>query len=318
MKLARLLLASLLLTQVIFTASARPFPDIQASGKLVVATGGEFPPFNYFEGKKLTGFEIEIAEIVVKKMGLAIEWKTIGFDSLLAGLQQDRWDIVVSSHGITPERAKAVDFASPHYCSGSSIVSRDPAIRGAADLTGKVVGVQTGSTYLENVRKLTKPKEIKNFPQDRDVRTALATGRVDAWVTDKFVDLAAVKSNPQANLKLGDPLFVERIAAAVGKGNTALAAAYDKALAEALADGGYAGVSNRYVGEDVSCKSATSPTRPDHDVPFCKLARRLVARAAEHARHHCRRHRADAADVADRHSTGSCAGTCRLQCRDVR
>lgn len=86
------------------------------------------------------------------------------------------------------------------------------------------------------------------------MRTALATGRVDAWVTDKFVALAAVKSNPQANLKLGDPLFVERIAAAVGKGNTALAAAYDKALAEALADGSYAAVSNRYFGEDVSCK----------------------------------------------------------------
>jgi polar amino acid transport system substrate-binding protein len=254
MKLVRLLLASLVLAQAALTAHARPFPDIQKSGKLIVATGGEFPPFNYFEGKKLTGFEIEVAEIVVKKMGLAIEWKTMGFDSLLAGLQQDRWDIVVSSHGVTEERAKAVDFASPHYCSGSSIVSRDPAVRAPADLNGKLVGVQTGSTYLENVRKLTKPKEIKNFPQDRDARTALATGRVDAWVTDKFVALAAVKSNPEANLKLGDLLFVERIAAAVGKGNMGLAAAYNKALGEALADGSYAAVSNKYFGEDVRCK----------------------------------------------------------------
>lgn len=254
MTLFRLLIASIVLAQAAFSAQARPFEDIRKSGKLVVATGGEFPPFNYFEGKKLSGFEIEIAEIVVKKMGLALEWKTLGFDSLLAGLQQDRWDLVVSSHGITAERAKAIDFARPHYCSGSSIVTRDAAIRTAPDLSGKVVAVQTGSTYLDNVRKLAKPREIKNFPQDRDARTALATGRADAWVTDKFVALAAAKSNPEAGLRLGDLLFVERIAAAVGKGNAALAEAYNKALAEALADGSYAAVSKKYFNEDVRCK----------------------------------------------------------------
>ncbi|KAB2902734.1 MAG: transporter substrate-binding domain-containing protein [Burkholderiaceae bacterium] len=254
MKLRHLLLACSALACAALTAHARPFEDIQKSGKLIVATGGEFPPFNYFEGRKLTGFEIEIAEIVVRKMGLALEWKTMGFDSLLAGLQQDRWDLVVSSHGVTPERAKAVDFAAPHYCSGSSIVSRDPGIRTAAHLDGKVVGVQTGSTYLENVRKLTRPREIRNFPQDRDARTALATGRTDAWVTDKFVALAALQSNPEAKLQLGDALFVEHIAAAAGKGNGRLVAAYNQALAEALADGSYAAVSMKYFHTDIRCQ----------------------------------------------------------------
>lgn len=253
-KLARVLLATIALSSFGLSANARPFAEIEKSGTLILATGGEFPPFNYFEGKKLSGFEVELAEIIVKKMGLKPEWKTISFDSLLAGLQQDRWDLVISSHGITETRAKAVDFVSPHYCSGSSIVSRDPAIHRPADLDGQVVGVQTGSTYLENVRKLTKPKEIKNFPQDRDVRTALTTGRVDAWVTDKFVALAAVKSNPEAKLRVGDLLFVERIAAATARGNTALVDAYNKALADALSDGSYAALSIKYFGEDVRCK----------------------------------------------------------------
>lgn len=255
MKLATQLFAALaLLASIALPAQARSYEEIKQSGKLIVATGGEFPPFNYFAGSKLTGFEIEVAQAVVKKMGLAIEWKTLSFDSLLAGLQQNRWDLVISSHGVTETRAKAVDFTSPHYCSGSSIVARDPAIRTAADLADKVVAVQTGSTYLENVRKLAKPREIKNFPQDRDARTALSSGRADAWVTDKFVALAAIQSNPGAGLKLGSPLFVERIAAAVAKGNTALAASYNTALAETLADGTYAAISNKYFHEDIRCQ----------------------------------------------------------------
>ena len=71
---------------------------------------------------------------------------------------------------------------------------------------------------------------------------------------DKFVAFAASKSNPEAGLKLGDLLFVERIAAAVSKDNAALADAYNKALVEALADGSYAAVSRKYFNEDVRCK----------------------------------------------------------------
>lgn len=235
-------------------AQARPYEEVRQSGKILIATGGEFPPFNYFEGRKLSGFEIEIGDAVVKRMGLEVEWKTLGFDSLLAGLQQDRWDMVLSSHGMTEERAKAVTFLAPHYCSGGSIVSRDPAIRSIADLNGKLIAIQTGSTYADNVRNLTQPKEIKNYPQDRDARTALATGRAEAWVTDKFVALAAIKAAPNARLQLGDLLFVEKIAGAVSKDNTGLAEAYNKALAEIMSDGTYEAISRRYFGEDVRCR----------------------------------------------------------------
>jgi polar amino acid transport system substrate-binding protein len=61
-----------------------------------------------------------------------VQWKTLGFDALLTGLRQDRWDLVIASHGITEERAKAVTFTEPHYCSGGMIVAMDPAIKNAA------------------------------------------------------------------------------------------------------------------------------------------------------------------------------------------
>ncbi|MGP1683838.1 MAG: ABC transporter substrate-binding protein, partial [Giesbergeria sp.] len=232
---------------------ARPLEDVKKSGELIVATEGQFAPFNYFEGTKLSGFEVELAELVAKKMGLKIEWKTLGFDALLTGLNQDRWDLVIASHGITDERAKAVTFTAPHYCSGGMIIAMDPSIRTAKDLAGKIVAVQTGTSYLENVPKAASIKEVKNFPTDVDARSALNSRRVDAWVTDRFVAKAVVDKNPKAGFKLGEMLFIERIAAAVAKGNQPLADAWSKGLAEVLADGSYTKLSTKYFKEDVRC-----------------------------------------------------------------
>jgi polar amino acid transport system substrate-binding protein len=235
-------------------ADARTADEIKKDGKIIIATEGQFAPFNYFQGAKLTGFEVEVAEAMAAKMGLKVEWKALSFDALLTGLRQDRWDMVIASHGITDERAKAVTFTEPHYCSGGVIIAKDAAIKTAAHLTGKVIAVQTGTTYMENVKKVSAVKEVKNFPQDTDARAALASGRVDAWVTDRFVALNALSANPGAGMKMGDFLFVERIASAVAKGNASLAGELNKALAAIQADGSYAAISKKWFNEDIRCK----------------------------------------------------------------
>jgi polar amino acid transport system substrate-binding protein len=252
--LARGLVAAAVLIGLSAAVQARSVDEIKKDGKINVATEGQFAPFNYFQGAKLTGFEIEVAEAMAAKMGLKIEWKALSFDALLTGLRQDRWDMVIASHGITEERAKAVTFTDPHYCSGGVIIAKDAGIRTAKDLAGKVIAVQTGTSYLENVKKVAAVKEIKNFPQDTDARAALVSGRVDAWVTDKFVALNSLKAAPDAGMKMGDFLFVERIASAVAKGNTGLAAEINKALAAIQADGSYATISKKWFGEDIRCK----------------------------------------------------------------
>jgi len=237
------------------TSWARTLEEIRHDGgTILLATEGKFPPFNVFKGAKLTGFEVELAALVVSRMGLKYEWKAIDFNGLLTGLQQNRWDLVIASHGITEQRARAVTFADPHYCSGGVIVAIDPAINAAHDLAGKVVGVQTGTTYLENARKITGLKEIKNFPQDTDARSALLTGRVDAWITDRFTALEVIKMTPDAGLRIGEFLFVDRLAAAVAKGNSTLVQAWNQALAQAMQDGSYAALSQKYFGQDVRCQ----------------------------------------------------------------
>lgn len=247
-------LCALILMLAASTASARTFEEIKADGKIIMASEGAFPPFNYFQGPKLTGFEIDVAEAMAKKMGVAIEWRALSFDALLAGLRQDRWDLVIASFGITPERAKAVTFTDPHYCSGGVIVAKDPAIRAVKDLAGKTIAVQTGTTYLENVKKLPGVGEVKNFPKDTDARAALVAGRVQAWVTDKFVAKGALEADPGAGLKMGEFVFVEKIASAVKKGNTSLEQAVNKALAEMMADGTYEAISKKWMKEDIRCR----------------------------------------------------------------
>jgi polar amino acid transport system substrate-binding protein len=236
-------------------ASARNIDAIKKAGTIIVATEGQYAPFNFFEGSKLTGFEVDLMEGVAKKMGLKIEWKTLGFDALLTGLGQDRWDLVIASHGITDERAKAVTFTNPHYCSGGAIVTKNAALKTAKDLAGKVIAVQTGTSYLESAQKIPGVKEVKNFPKDPDAQAAVASGRADVWVTDKFVAIEMLKTNKNTGLTATGMLFVEKIAAAAAKGNQGVADAYNKALGEFMAKGGgYDALSMKYFGEDVRCK----------------------------------------------------------------
>lgn len=251
MKKALLTLTALVLLT--STASARTWADIKKSGTIKIATEGAFPPFNLLKGTQLTGFEVDLANALAKQMGLKVQWITQPFDNLLIGLNQDRYDFVIASHGITPERAKAVDFSSPHYCTGGAIVSKPGGPKTAVDLKGKAVAVQVGTTYLQNVSKVAGIGSVKTFPKDTDAQAALMAGRVDAWVGDKFTGLDLVKAQ-KGKVVQGDLLFSERIAMAVKKGNSSLLKELNAELAKALTNGTYAKISNQYFGQDIRCK----------------------------------------------------------------
>jgi polar amino acid transport system substrate-binding protein len=236
------------------SAQARTLEQIKSGGSIVVATEGAYAPFNYYRDDKLTGFEVDLAEAIAMKMGVKVEWKAARFDSLLPGLRQERWDLVMASLGITEERAKAATFTAPQYCSGGVIVAKDAGISSAGTLAGKTVAAQTGTTYLQNLEKVPGVKEVKAFPENTDGQSALMAGRVDAWVTDRFSARQALEANPKAGLREGDYLFIEKISGAVKKNNAGLANAVNKAMAELMADGTYEALSKKYFSEDIRCK----------------------------------------------------------------
>ncbi|MCS6867355.1 MAG: ABC transporter substrate-binding protein [Thermus sp.] len=237
-------------------AQVRTFEQIQRAGEIRIGTEGAFPPFNYFDAKnQLTGFEIDLGNALAKKLGLKATWITQAFDTLLIQLNQGRFDFVIASHGITEERAKAVDFTNPHYCTGGVIVAKRGGPKTAKDLQGKVVGVQLGTTYMEAAQKIPGVKGVRTYQKDPDALQDLLAGRLDAWITDRFVAKEAIKERKlEGTLQLGELVFQEKVAMAVAKGNKSVLEALNRALADLMKDGTYAQVSKKWFGEDVRCR----------------------------------------------------------------
>ena len=237
-------------------AQVRTWDQIKRSGEIRIGTEGAFPPFNFFNEKdQLTGFEVDLGNALAAKLGVKPRWIAQAFDTLLIQLNQGRFDFVIASHGITPERAKAVDFTNPHYCTGGIVVSKKGGPKTARDLEGKVVGVQVGTTYMEAAQKIPGLKEVRTYQKDPDALQDLLAGRLDAWVTDRFVAKEAIKERKlESTLQLGELLFREKVAMAVAKGNKTLLAALNQALAALMKDGAYAKISQKWFGEDVRCR----------------------------------------------------------------
>lgn len=257
MRLTPLILTALTAAALSSQADARTWEEIKASGTIKIGTEGAFPPFNMFKGRELTGFEVELANQLAKQLGLKVEWISQPFDGLLLGLQQNRFDFVIASHGITPERSRAVDFSNPHYCTGGTVVSLKGGPKTAADLRGKVVAVQVGTTYLTSVQKLPGVRALV-VPKDTDAQTALLSGKAAAWVGDKFSGLALIQSQ-KGRLQQGSTLFSEEVGMAVKKGNTSLLKELNASLAKSMQNGSYAALSKRYFGQDVRCAGASKP-----------------------------------------------------------
>lgn len=254
--LARLLSAVIPLSLMIAGPSeAREWPVIKQSGTLVAATEGGFQPFNYYDGPKLTGFEVDLAEAIAKKLGLKLEWRVVPFDGQIAALKQDRFDFAIASHGYTEERAKSVDFANPHYCTGGQIAAHKDGPLTVVALNGKTVGVQLATSYADAAKKVKGIKTIKTYKGDPEAFAALRANKVDAWISDKFTVKATLDKNPDAGITGGELVFVERVSMILRKNNKELADKLNQALADVMKDGTYKALSEKYFKEDVSCRS---------------------------------------------------------------
>lgn len=236
-------------------AAPRTLEQIRTSGTLRIATEGAFPPFNYFEQKNLVGFEYDLGNAIAQAMGLKASWSSLAFDSLLISLNDGRYDYVIASHAITPERQKAVDFVNPHYCSTVNIVAKNGGPLDRKALAGKTVGAQVGTAQLPILRAIPGIKNVLTFPNDQVALSALQSGRIDAWSSNGPVVAYMLKATNQQNaIKIGEVISNERNASAVAKGNTALHDAINTALAKVMKNGTYAKLSDKWFGTDIRCK----------------------------------------------------------------
>jgi len=233
---------------------ARDWSEIKSSGTIVAATEGAFAPFNYYEGKKLTGYEVDVAEAIAKKMGLKLEWRVVPFDAQLAAVKQDRFDFAIASHGYTKERAEAVDFASPHYCTGGQIAARKGGPLTSAELKGKTVGVQLATSYFTAAKKIEGVKEVKTYKSDPEAFSALRAKKIDAWISDKFTVMETLKKNAKAGIVTGEQVFVERVSLIMRKDNKEFMDQINQTIADLIKDGTFATISQKYFNEDITCR----------------------------------------------------------------
>ena len=209
------------------------------SSKIRVATDATWPPFEYVDTAtgKIVGFDIDLFNEIAKKAGLEIEWVNVEWDPLLAGIAQGSYDCAISSITIKADRLAAMNFSNPYYVAGQIIVARTVStdITSAASLSGKTVGVQTGTTGDDEVTAMTGVNK-SGYDEIGLAFIALLNGQIDAVVCDTPVASGYVSK--YATLKtVGEVLTVEEYGIAVPKGKEDLLAKINTALAEVKAAG---------------------------------------------------------------------------------
>ena len=225
--------------------------DVRKAGKLVIATSPDFPPFEELQADgSVTGIEIDIMEIICERLGVELEIKQMSFDSVLPGIKSGKYDCGVSGISVTPKRQKNVLFTDPYCLAAQAIVVVEGStITGKADLTGKEIAVQTGTTAesfcMEN------NYTVKSFTANSDAEMALVGNKVAAWVIDDLTAKEMVDAynagNPEKKLViLDEAMTTEPYAFAFAKGSDSLVEEINKILSEIVADGTVKGIFDKY------------------------------------------------------------------------
>ena len=228
-------------------ANGKTLDEIKASGKLVMATSPDFPPFENLEGGKVVGIEIDIMNLICEDLGVELEIVQIPFDSVLPGVQRAKYDVGVSGITVTPDRAKNTLFSTVYYIAAQSIVVRaDSNISSKADLEGKKISVQTGTTAEDYC--LEEGYNVDSYEANPEAKTALTSGKVEAWVVDNLTALQMCEGDSSVKI-LDESMTEEPYAFAFCFGSEDLVAEIDAIINRLIDDGTIAGIFANY-GED--------------------------------------------------------------------
>ena len=224
--------------------NGKSLEEVQAEGKLVVATSPDFPPFEFLEGTTVTGIEIDVMTIVCEKLGVELVIEEIAFDSVLPGVQTGKYDCGVSGITVNEERKENVLFSDVYYVAAQAIVVKaDSAIKSKADLAGKKVSVQLGTTADDFCRG--EGYTVDSYEANADAMEALKAGKVDAWVVDNATAKQMCKDDASVKI-LSETMTEEPYAFAFAFGSETLVEAINPIIADLIADGTMATIFAKY------------------------------------------------------------------------
>jgi L-cystine transport system substrate-binding protein len=227
--------------------------EIKDDGKILVGTEGTYPPFTFHDTSgKLTGFDVELAEEVAKRIGVNVEFKETQWDGMFAGLDAKRFDMIANEVGIRPDRQEKYDFSDPYIKSAAVlIVSKDnDKVKAFEDIKGLNAAQSLTSNYADMARKYgANIVGVEGFQQSVEL---LTQKRVDLTINDKISYLDYMKQRPDAPIKIAATSDDASASAFMFRKNSdTLVDEVNKALKAMVDDGTYTKISEKWFGEDV-------------------------------------------------------------------
>lgn len=234
--------------------SASLYDEVIEKGILTVGTEGTYAPFTFHNNDgELTGYDVEVIREVAKRMGVETEFMETQWDSMFAGLNSERFDLIANQVGINEDRLESYDFSNPYtYSSAVVVVPTDSdEINSFEDLDGK----SSAQSLTSNFGDIAKENgaEIVSVEGLAQSIELLKQGRADVTVNDKLAVLDYLNQEGDESVHIvAEEGNVSETAFALNKGNQELVDAINEQLEAMREDGTLAEISKKWFGEDVS------------------------------------------------------------------
>lgn len=190
---------------------------------IVVLTSPDYPPYESIKPDgTYEGFDIDLMEALAAEMGVTVEWKEQSFDGIVAAIQTNQGDMAISGMNISEERKLSVDFSEIYKSDGNlyqAVAKKDDNMSSFADLSGKIIGVQTGTVQEASMNAIAAQYniEVVSYPTFNTIIQDIINDRLDALVIDS--------TNAQTYADENDALmtFMLEVDGLDGKAGTAIA-----------------------------------------------------------------------------------------------
>ena len=220
-------------------------------GKLTVATSPDFAPYEFYaideNGEpQLAGFDMALAQYIADYLGLELEVVPMDFDGTILELQNKKVDLGMAGYSPDPDRADAMDFSEIYISGGQSFVCLDTTAEQFPDLAAAnnpdfTIGAQIGSIQADLAKEHTPDADIIEMAKVPDILAELLTGKMDGAFIETMVAESYETSYPELCVVLDVPYDAVGSVVGVYKGNEALLAGVNEAIAACQADGTFDG-----------------------------------------------------------------------------
>lgn len=234
--------------------------DIKTKGYFTVGLDDSFPPMGYRdESDEIVGFDIDLARAVAKEMGVEVKFQPVAWESIDTEINSKRVDVIWNGCTITDERKAVFDFSDPYMLNTQIVVVlADSSYQTLADLSGKVAGIQDGSSA--NIALDSNPEfkdslaSISGYPSNDKALTDLAAGRTDCVVVDVCVFGYYFQIQPGTYRALDESLGSEEFGIAFHQEADAFREGLQTALDAVIASGEATEISMKWFDKDVIAK----------------------------------------------------------------